>query len=369
MKQYLDEIGANPGRSGHSRSIQAARFVFQARELVAGFFGASDSERVIFTSNGTHALNLVIHGLFGEGDHVIATGMEHNSVIRPIRFLENRRHVTCSLVPCDSRGYPDLDALEKSFRPNTRLVVSTHGSNVSGTIMPIGEMGRRCRERGIPFLVDAAQTAGNLPIDMNDEPIDFLAVTGHKALCGPPGIGCLCLGRHVSVPPFYQGGTGSRSAEEIHPGFLPDSLEAGSLNTVGIAGLKAAIECLVASGLEDKQQREAQLTARLIDSLEKIDGVAVFGPGKESRRLGVVSCTVDGFAPSDVGLLLDRDFGIMTRVGLHCAPLAHRSLGTFPQGTFRLSLGASTTQEEIDLAVDAIDQIARRKRPREGKSK
>lgn len=357
MNHFLTEIGANPGRSGHSQSVEAARVVFRARERLARFFGLADSERVIFTANATHALNLTIHGLLADGGHVLVTGMEHNSVIRPIRFLE-RRGVSCSVVPCDACGYPDLDALERGFESDTRLVVATHGSNVSGTVLPIDEIGHRCRARGVPFLVDAAQTAGVLPLDLAKQPIDFLAVTGHKGLLGPPGIGCLCLNRGMSLPPLLQGGTGSRSDREYQPDFLPDALEAGTLNSVGIAGLTAAIEAIEDHGMNALHKRETQLTRRLVGALATIPGVSVIGPRADANRLGVVSIQLRGLSPSRVGLILDRDFGIMTRVGLHCAPLAHKTLGTFPQGTVRLSLGWSTTAEQIDWTIDAVRQIA-----------
>ena len=353
MRRFMDDVGANPGRSAHSMSVDAARIVFEARETVADLFGIDDSANVVFTANATHALNIAIRGLLQPGDHVITTSMEHNSVIRPLRALVDDAGVTVDRAPVDESGTPDLDALDALFREDTRLVVAVHGSNVTGQLHPIRCMGAICRKHGVPILVDAAQTAGCVPIDMVADNIDLLAFTGHKALLGPQGIGGLCVNTETLPQPLYRGGTGSRSEEEHQPGCMPDRLETGTPNTVGIAGLRAAIEWINTVSIAEIARGERHLRKQLVDGLQAIPGVHVY-----SGELAVVSFTVDGLLPSDIGFRLDRDHGVMTRVGLHCAPAAHRTIGTAPAGTVRMSLGYSNTEDEVTAALSAVAEIA-----------
>jgi cysteine desulfurase family protein len=364
MTHFLAQIGANPGRSGHRLAVAAARTVYAAREAIAGLLGAPDPLRVVFGANATEALNLALNGLLRPGDHVVAGSMEHNSVMRPLRALE-RTGVQVTTVACSPKGALDPADLEAAVRPGTRLIVLTHASNVTGALQPIAEAGRIARARDVLLLVDAAQTAGAYPIDMQADGIDLLAFSGHKALCGPMGTGGLILGERVDVrrlTPLKRGGTGSRSEREEQPEFLPDLCESGTPNAVGLAGLAAGVGWVLAQGVDRIRAHELSLTARLLAGLVGIPGVSVQGPGDARRQTATVSFTVGGVEPSDVGLRLDDAYGIMCRVGLHCAPAAHRTLGTFPAGTVRFGLGALNTAEEVDAAVSAVAALAREAR-------
>lgn len=358
MAGYLNDYGASPGRSGHSMSLQAARQVFETRELLASFFNVGDSEKVIFTSNATHAINIAIKGLLKKGDHVIVSSFEHNSVIRPLRHLEKLGIIDVTLISAKGTNYFDTGQFSKSIKANTKLVVCIHGSNVSGAVMPVRSIGRLCKEKNILFLVDAAQTAGFIPIDMQRDYIDLLAFTGHKKLYGPPGIGGLCIRNNITIDTFMQGGTGSKSEMEIHPEFYPDRLEAGTLNTVGVVGLKAGLGYILEKGVVAMRHNLMQLTEYFIGQLNKTGHVTLYGPQSCDNRLPLVSLNVENLTPSELALILDRDYGIMARPGLHCSPLAHKSLGTFPQGTLRLSLGCFNTEEEIEYTLKALKKIS-----------
>ncbi|MBC7223745.1 MAG: aminotransferase class V-fold PLP-dependent enzyme [Anaerolineae bacterium] len=362
MVDFLERVGANPGRSGHRLSVVAARLLYEAREALAELFHAPDPLRVVFGLNATEALNLALHGLLRPGDHVVTSSMEHNSVMRPLRALE-RQGVEVTVVPCSPEGTLAPQDVERAILPHTKMVVLTHASNVVGTLLPIREVGEIARRHGVLFAVDAAQTAGAVPIDMAADAIDLLCFTGHKALLGPMGTGGLVLGERVdpsALRPLKQGGTGSRSEYEEHPDFLPDLGEAGTPNAVGVAGLLAGVRWVQERGVEALQAHEQALTARLLDGLAGIPGVTVYGPLDASLQTGTVSFNVDGLEPSEVGWMLDEEHGILCRVGLHCAPAAHRTLGTFPRGTVRFALGPFHTAEDADAAVDAVRAIARR---------
>ncbi len=360
MAGFLDEIGANPGRSGHSRSIEAARTLYDAREALAGLFNVRDPLRIVFTLNATDALNLALKGLLRPGDHVITSSVEHNSVMRPLRNLE-RSGVEVTIVPCSEKGSLDPFDLEKQIRPRTRLVVLSHASNVVGTLLPIREVGQITRRSGLFFLVDAAQTAGVYPIDAERDGIDLLAFTGHKSLYGPQGTGGLVIGERVrekEMIPLRQGGTGSRSEFEDQPEFLPDRFESGTPNGVGIAGLLAGLQFIKEKGIENLRRQETELIKRLADGLRKVAGVRLYGPENGEDRIAAISFTMEGFSPSEIALRLDREFGVLCRPGLHCSPSAHRTIRTFPEGTVRFSLGAFNTPEEIEAALHAISVIA-----------
>lgn len=350
----LENIGGNPGRAGHSFSIAGARVLFEGREALAALFNIADSSRIIFTLNVTEALNLALLGLLKEGDHVIASSMEHNSVMRPLRFLQGSRRVSLSIVSCSDSGWLEPGQIKKAIRPNTRLIVLIHASNVTGTIMPIGEIKNLAGE--IPLLVDAAQTAGALPIDIETSGLDMLAFTGHKSLLGPTGVGGLYISQGISLEPLKRGGTGSFSEHEEQPEFLPDKYESGTPNVIGIAGLIGGLKFIKQIGVERIREHEVELTRKLLEGLEEIRGVKIFGMREPRKQVANVSIGLENVSLSELGERLDREFGIMVRVGLHCAPLAHKTIGTFPQGTLRFSMGYFNTPEEVDAVLSAVKQ-------------
>jgi len=361
MVHFSKEIGASPGRSGHRLAVEAGRIVFEARERISQLFGIKDSSRVVFGLNATEGINQGLKGLLRPGDHVITSSMEHNSVMRPLRAMMNEG-LEVSILPCTREGFLAPSGVKKAFRKNTKMVVLNHASNVVGSLQPLAEIGEVCRRQGVLFFVDAAQSAGAVPIDMEREKIDLLAFTGHKALFGPQGTGGLVLGERVDekeLVPVKRGGTGSRSEQEEHPDFLPDLCESGTPNAVGLAGLLAGLEFVMKVGIEKIRRHEKRLTERLLRGLLQTAGVTVYGPGTAERQLATVSFNIQGIAPSEVGLRLDEEFGILCRVGLHCAPAAHRTLGTFPEGTVRFGLSYLNREEEIDEAIQAVVRIAR----------
>jgi len=364
MLHFLRDVGANPGRSGHRTAVEAGRIVYAAREAVCELVNAPDPLRVAFTANVTVALNMALQGLLRPGDHVITSSMEHNSVMRPLRALE-RKGIQLTVVRCSPEGSLNPADLEAAIRPNTRMIVLNHASNVSGTILPVREVGRIARERGVLLLVDAAQTAGAYPIDVQADGIDLLALTGHKSLLGPMGTGGLVVGPRVDVSqmePLIRGGTGSRSEREEQPDFLPDMLESGTPNAVGIAGLEAGIRWVLARGVEAIRAHERTLAQRALDGLRAIPGVTVYGPLDAARQTATVSFNIAGMEPSEAGLRLDEEHGILCRVGLHCAPAAHKTLGTFPVGTVRFGMGVFNTADEVDAAVAAVEALAQEAR-------
>lgn len=360
MAAYLAESGGNPGRSGHRLSIAAGRAVLEAREAVASLFNVDDPFRVVFTLNATHALNTALFGLLQPGDRAVTTAMEHNSIMRPLRELE-RRGVEVVVVPCDTAGFVDVDRFQHELAQGARVTCFQHASNVSGTIQPLELLVTAARAAGSYTVVDAAQTAGVLPIDVTATDIDLLAFTGHKGLQGPPGTGGLVLGPSFDpeiLQPLVRGGTGSRSEFEEHPNMLPDRFEAGTPNGVGLAGLAAAIDVLTKRTIRRVRAEEQALTARLQLALAAIPGVRIYGPLDPSLRTAVLAIRIENVAQDEVGLILDEEFGVLTRVGLHCAPAAHRTLGTFPDGAVRLSLGYSTSPDDVDRTIEAIHHIA-----------
>jgi cysteine desulfurase family protein len=363
MEHFLLHVGANPGRSGHRLSIEAGRILMESRDALAELFGIDDPLRICFTRNATESLNLAISGSLKPGDHCITTSMEHNSVMRPLRALE-RRGVEVTAVPCSPQGELDPQEIEKAIKANTKLVVTTHASNVTGTLMPINAIGKITRKHGVLFCIDAAQTAGSYPIDVKKMCIDLLAFTGHKALYGPQGIGGLYIreGLEADLEPLIKGGTGSRSEFQEQPDFMPDKYESGTPNTVGIAGLGAGVRFILTQGVARIRAKEQALTCMLIEGLESIPGINVYGCGDAERQVAICSFNIAGLPPSEVTMELDEEYAIMSRPGLHCAPAAHQTIGTFPQGTVRLSAGYFTTEEEIALALKALEKTAARSR-------
>ena len=360
MTDFLEHAGGNPGRSGHRLSIAAARIIYNTREAVAQLFHVSDPMRVIFTCNVTYALNLALHGLLKPGDHVVTSSLEHNSVMRPLRALE-RSGVQLTVVRCEADGSLNLNVMREAVTRDTRLVVVTHASNVIGTLLPVEEIASIAHQAGALLLVDAAQTAGVIPIDQPASGIDLLAFTGHKGLLGPPGTGGLVMGDRVDtseLSPLVRGGTGSRSEFEEQPDMLPDKYESGTSNGASIAGLGAGIHWVLDRGVEAIRAHEASLTEVLIAGLLNIPGVTVYGSNDSAKMTAVVSCRVAGRRVSEVGLRFDDEFEVMCRVGLHCAPAAHKTIGTFPEGTIRLAPGIFTSLDDIHAVITAMGRIA-----------
>lgn len=361
MEHFMHHIGANPGRSGHRLSVEAGRILMDAREALADLFRIKDPLRISFTKNATEALNVAIHGILKSGDHCITTGMEHNSVMRPLRALQ-KIGVEVTLVPCSPDGELDPIDIKKAIKSNTKLIVTTHASNVTGTIIPIAEVGKIARSHDIPYCVDASQSAGSVPIDVEEMSIDLLAFTGHKALYGPQGTGGLYIraGLEKDIAPLMQGGTGSRSESQEQPPFMPDKYESGTPNTVGIAGLAAGVRFCLAQGIEAIRSKEMALMRTLIDGLRTIPGIRLYGVAAPQKQIAICSFTVVNLSPAQITMALDEEFGIMSRGGLHCAPQAHKTIGTFPVGTTRLSAGYFNTAQDIEAAIAAIEAICTR---------
>ena len=361
MQDYLENCGGNPGRAGHGKALASARMIYEARDALTALFNAPSPDRVIFTKNATEAINLLLFGFLNSGDHVIVSSMEHNAVMRPLRELESRG-VRLSVVPCDACGRLDPDVVKRAICPDTRLILIMHASNVTGVLLPIAEVAAIAREAEVRFAVDAAQTAGVCPIDMQALGIDFLAFTGHKSLGGPQGTGGLTLGADVNLRPLMFGGTGSASESEIQPDFLPDKLESGTLNAVGIAGLGAALADLTDFGVTNVLTHEQKLISLFRNGLREIPGVELYGPESPQEAVGVLSLNIGDLPCEEVGVRLERDFGILTRTGLHCAPAAHRTLGTLGRGAVRFSVSRFSTEADIQAALAAVAELARSSR-------
>ncbi|HEX6747042.1 MAG TPA: aminotransferase class V-fold PLP-dependent enzyme [Longimicrobium sp.] len=356
VAHYLREVGATPGRAGHHLALEAGRITFRCRAALARLFGATgDPGRIAFFPNATYALNAALHGLLRPGDRVVRTAFDHNAVRRPVALLA-ARGVEERVIGGQADGSIDFAELDDAL-DGARLLAIPHASNVLGSALPVAEMARRARERGALVLVDAAQTAGHLPIDVVQMGIDLLAFTGHKGLLGPQGTGGLWVREGVEIDPVWAGGTGGDSMPATMPEAMPDRLEAGTLNGPGIAGLLAGVEWVTREGVEAVHAREAALKLRLRARLGEIPGVRVLSP--EARDgVGIVLVTVGGVPADRVAYRLDRDFGVMTRAGLHCAPEAHRVLGCAEAGAVRFSTGWATTEAEVDAAADALASIA-----------
>jgi cysteine desulfurase family protein len=359
----LRNIGGSPGRGSHKKALEASRILFNTREKLAQLLNITDSSQIVFTLNATEALNLALKGLLKEGDHVVTTSMEHNSVLRPLKVLEQNKGILKTIVPCSAEGLLDLADLRKALRPNTRLVVVTHASNVLGTLMPIAEI-RSIIERFLAqsnkdiFLVlDAAQTVGSIPINVQELGVDLLAASGHKGLLGPQGTGFLYIRKGVNLEPLIEGGTGSFSHQEEQPQELPDRYESGTQNTPGLAGLGAAVDFLLREGGEKVWQHKKRLTELALEGLQEIPGIQLYGPRDPEKQVAVISFNLSGFDPTRLSMLLDEEFDIQTRAGLHCAPLAHQTIGSFPQGTVRISFGYFNKSPEITYLIKALKKL------------
>jgi len=357
VNEVLRNVGANPGRSGHRLSLKAEHYLTQTRQSLARLLDIPDPQRIVFTANATESINLGLKGLLKAGDGVITSSMEHNSVMRPLRFLESKG-ILVKVVPCDLKGRIKVSEIKKAIDPKTRLIVLTQASNVTGGLMPVAEAAELARQKGILMMADAAQTAGLIPLSLKEMPIDLLAAPGHKGLMGPQGTGFLVIGPEVNLRPLKEGGTGSRSEEEIQPDFLPDQMESGTLNTPGLAGLGAGVEFILRQGLSSIREKEVSLSRMVWEGLRKIKAVELYGPEEAGERIAVVSFTIKGLNPNLVASILDTAYDIAVRAGLHCAALAHRTLGTFPEGTVRVSPGFFNREGEMEDLIRAVSEIA-----------
>lgn len=357
MSRFLAEDAANPGRAGHRMAIAAENMLDDVRAKLARLFDAADPARVIFTLNGTDALNMAIKGVLRAGDHAITSTLEHNSVSRPLQALADAQFIELTRLPMAEGGFIDPAAVERAITPKTRLIAVTHCSNVLGTIQPAGDIGRLAREHEVFFLLDAAQSAGLVPISVRQMHIDLLALPGHKALLGPPGTGALCVGERVDLRPWREGGTGGDSSSSVQPHVYPYWLEGGTPNTVGIAGLGAALDFVMAQDPGRTLEHERALARIFTEALAGDERFQLLGTADGRRRTGVVSLVTDDVTPSELAAALDESFNIATRPGLHCAPYIHQELGTFPQGALRITPGPYNTAEDVQLAAEALRQV------------
>lgn len=355
VQEAMHHMG-NSGRGAHGASLDASRQIYSARELLAELFHAGDPSRVAFTANSTESLNMAVFGLFGPGDHIITTMLEHNSVLRPLYLLEEAG-LELTILPADQNGCICYEDIEKVIRPNTKGIICTHASNLTGNMVDIGWIGRFCRKIGLLFVVDASQTAGVFDINMEEMGIDVLCFTGHKGLLGPQGTGGICVRQGVAVRPLIVGGSGVHSYSKAHPEDMPTALEAGTLNGHGIAGLYAALRYIQETGMEQIRERELSLMRQFYDGVRTIPGVTIYGDFT-GQRAPIVSLNIRDYDSGEVADEMAYHYEIYTRAGAHCAPLMHRALGTESTGAVRFSMSHFNTEAEIDEAVRAVHEIA-----------
>ncbi len=358
MDKFLREKCANPGRAGYRMSVETEQEIVKARVTLAKFLGIKHPERMIFTFNATDALNMGIKGLLCEGDHVITSNLEHSSVSRPLTGLEKHGVITVTRVANSEDGFINADDIRNAIEANTKLIVCTHASNALGTIQPIREIGGVAREKEIMFMVDAAQTTGVCDIDVETQRIDMLAFTGHKGPFGPPGIGGLYVGENVRLQAWREGGTGFEPESLSQPETLPFKLESGTPNSVGIVGLRTGIEFCIKEGTDTIRTHERDLALRLIKGLEADDRFKIYGGRDENEKVGIVSLNIKGLNPGEVAAILDNRFNVAVRPGMHCAPHIHREIGTFPEGTIRVSPGYFNTVNDIEETISGLKAIA-----------
>jgi len=358
MDHFYRNYGVNPGRSGYDLCLEAGALVEETRKMLTDFFNGKDPNRLCFSYNSTDALNLVIFGMLQEGDHAITTNLEHNSVLRPLYHLYKYSGVEVDHVPFDSQGFVDPDDFSKKFKNNTKLVIINQASNVIGTVQPVKEIGRRCRERGIPFAIDASQSAGKVKIDIEDSNIDVVAFTGHKSLLGPTGIGGLYVREGIEIRHTRAGGTGVRSALRTHLEEYPYRLEYGTINSLGVAGLNAGLKWIQKKGIDGIHEQEISLAAKLRDGLKELNGVNLYCQNDLRNHIAVLSFNVDGLEAINTATMLDVDHNIASRSGLHCAPLVHEHLGTDKiHGAVRFGIGPFNTEQDIEAAILAVKEI------------
>lgn len=361
VDRYQRELGAPAGRSAYSEASEVERLITDARHRVAQWVHAESPERVVFTLNATDSLNLALHGLLRPGDHVVTTVVEHNSILRPLRWLEDHGGIQVTRVACDGLGIVDPETVRSAIQPNTRLIAMLHASNVTGAVQPAAEVGVIAKEHNLLYLVDAAQSVGHLPVDVKGLQADLVAFPGHKGLLGPLGCGALYVAPEIEaiLLPTRQGGTGTRSDDDRQPEGMPDRYEAGNHNVPAIVGLGAGLAYLADRGIEALVEHDRRLTQQLIDGFQQIRGVRVHGPRDSRRQVGVVSITVEGYEPQEVAGMLDAAYRLQVRAGIQCAPLMHRQLGTADRGgTIRFSPGVFNSDEQIETAIQAVEEIA-----------
>lgn len=354
MKNYC----ANPGRAGHKLAMKAAREIYDTRENIAKLFNIDNPMNIVFTNNATDSLNLAIKGVVNKGDHIITTSMEHNSVIRPIKALE-KIGVENTIVQCDEQGFLNVDDLENAIKPNTKLIVTTHASNVCGTLIDIKSISEIANKHNILYLIDASQTVGVYDIDLKAIKADMLAAPGHKGLLGPQGTGILYIREGLNIDILKEGGTGSRSEDLFQPDLLPDKYESGTHNTPGIVGLNEGVKFIFKEGIDKIKEHEEELCKYMLERLDEVPNIKIYGPKDANKRASVISINIGNMDSGEITFLLDSEYDIATRSGIHCAPLAHKTLGTLEQGAVRFSIGYFNTKEEIDKAITALKQIAK----------
>lgn len=360
MADYITNCGININRGSYSLAYDVEDIIYTTRQRLHTLFNGHDPSHVIFTQNVTMSLNMVIKGLLKAGDHVLVSSMEHNAVMRPLTQLLDEG-ITFDTIPCDSTGSIQMDSIEPLIRPNTVALIINHASNVCGTIQPLKSIGPICKAHNLQFIVDAAQTAGVIPIDVKACHIDALCFTGHKGLLGPQGIGGIILTKEMAqtLTPLIAGGTGSFSHLETMPTHMPDAFEAGTLNLPGIIGLNEGLDYIESQGMENIHNHELVLTQAFLEGLQSIDGINIVGKQNIQDRTAVVSITIDGMDPANIAYELESTYHIMTRVGLHCAPRAHQTLGTYPEGTVRFSFGYANTHKDVESALSALNTIVK----------
>ena len=357
VMEAMKEYGANPGRSGHKLALKMGRKIFETRELLAELFNIDNPMNIAFTSNCTESLNIAIRGLLQKGDHVVTTSMEHNSVLRPLTALQ-KEGVEITIVKGDSKGRIKLEDIEKSIKENTKLIVTTHISNLTGTILPVESIGQLAKDNGIYYLVDGAQSAGVYDIDVNKMNIDMLAFPGHKGLLGPQGTGGLYIREGLKLDPIKQGGTGSSSHLLEQPDMLPDRFESGTGNGPGIVGLGSGVKYILDKGIEKIRKHEEEITRQFIEGIKEIDQIKIYGPLNIKEQAAVVSINIGDEDSSEISYILDEKYDIAVRSGLHCAPLAHETIGTLEQGVVRFSFGPFNAYKEIELGIKALKEIS-----------
>ena len=360
MSDYITNRGININRGSYALAYDVEDTIYTTRQRLNTLFNGHDPSHVVFTQNVTMSLNMVIKGLLKSGDHVLVSSMEHNAVMRPLTQLLDKG-ITFDTIPCDSTGFIQMDSIEPLIRPNTVALIINHASNVCGTIQPLESIGPICKAHNLQFIVDAAQTAGVIPIDVKACHIDALCFTGHKGLLGPQGIGGIILTKEMAqnLTPLIAGGTGSFSHLETMPTHMPDTFEAGTLNLPGIMGLNEGLSYIESQGMENIHNHELALTQAFLEGLQSIDGINIVGKQNIQDRTAVVSITIDGMDPASIAYELESTYYIMTRVGLHCAPRAHQTLGTYPEGTVRFSFGYANTLKDVESALSALNTIVK----------